>query len=167
MTASLPTPREPLVDENGLINPSWYRFLAQFQRDFSGSETAPGSGLTIDSGVLGIADHGVTNDKLRQSVACSMIGRSANSTGDVADIAAGTNGHFLQREANQLVFRIPKLPSFTVAGLPSAATSGVGTIAYCSDARNGGEGAGAGTGSLVCSDATNWKIPGIAGAVTA
>jgi hypothetical protein len=39
MTASLPTPREPLVDDQGFINPSWYRFLAQFQRDFSGSET--------------------------------------------------------------------------------------------------------------------------------
>jgi hypothetical protein len=128
---------------------------------------SPGSGLTIDSGVLGIAIHGVANDKLRQSAACSVIGRSTNSTGDVADIAAGANGHVLQREANQLVFRLPKLASYTVAGLPSAATSGAGTIVYCSNARNGGEGAGAGTGSIVASDAVNWKIPGIAGAVTA
>jgi hypothetical protein len=39
MSATLPHPRIPLIDGKGLIQPDWYRFLAQFQRDFSGSET--------------------------------------------------------------------------------------------------------------------------------
>jgi hypothetical protein len=112
MSASLPHPRIPIIDQNGLITPDWYRFLAQFQRDFSGSETVPGSGLTLDAGVLGIADDGVTNDKLRDSLALSVIGRPLNSVGDPQDMVATGNGRFLQRDGDLLTFRYPKLPSF-------------------------------------------------------
>jgi hypothetical protein len=42
--------------------------------------------------------------KLRQSAALTVIGRSANSTGDVADIAAGTNFHVLRRVSDTLGF---------------------------------------------------------------
>src|SRR4029450_823990 len=44
----------------------------------------------------GILDNAVTNAKLRDSAALSVIGRSANSTGDPADIAGATGGHVLQ-----------------------------------------------------------------------
>jgi hypothetical protein len=81
------------------------------------------------------------------------------------------NGLFVYGGGGASVFDVnangAKVPTFTVAGLPSAATAGAGRMAYATNARNGGEGAASGTGSLVVSDGTNWKIPGIAGAVAA
>lgn len=47
---------------------------------------------------------GVTDAKLRQSTALTVIGRSANSTGAPADIAAGSNGHVLRRSGTTLGF---------------------------------------------------------------
>lgn len=47
-----------------------------------------------------------------------------------------------------------KLMSYTVAGLPSAAA---GLLAYASNGRKNGEGAGSGTGVMVFSDATAWR----------
>lgn len=44
------------------------------------------------------AEHTIT------AAACSVIGRSANSSGAVADIAASANGQFLQRTSNALSF---------------------------------------------------------------
>lgn len=44
---------------------------------------------------------------------------------------------------------VPRVPSFTVAGLPSASTAGAGAIAYCSDETGGAV--------LVFSDGTNWR----------
>lgn len=52
---------------------------------------------TIDDGV-------VTDAKLRDSAALSVIGRSANSTGVPADIAAGTDAHVLRRSGSTLGF---------------------------------------------------------------
>lgn len=52
----------------------------------------------------GIADNAVTDAKLRDSAALSVIGRSANSIGDPADIAAATDGHVLRRNASVLGF---------------------------------------------------------------
>jgi hypothetical protein len=63
-----------------------------------GDVTVTGSGtvMTIDNNV-------VTDAKLRDSAACSVIGRSANSSGDPADIAA-SNDQFLVRRSNVLGF---------------------------------------------------------------
>ncbi len=69
------------------------------------------------------------------------------------------------------VFRFGKYSgvhnSYTVAALPSAASAGVGAEVYASNARNTGEGAGLGTGSVVVSNGSIWRIPGVATAVTA
>jgi hypothetical protein len=51
-----------------------------------------------------IANNAVTNAKIRDSAALSVIGRSANSTGQVADIDAGTDGHVLRRSGTTLGF---------------------------------------------------------------
>lgn len=64
----------------------------------TGDVTSTGDGATS------IANDAVTNAKLRNSVALSVIGRSANSTGDPADIAAGTDGHVLRRSGTTLGF---------------------------------------------------------------
>jgi hypothetical protein len=52
-----------------------------------------------------IADDAVTDDKLRNSAAVSVIGRSANSSGGPADIAASANGDSLERYNNTAVFQ--------------------------------------------------------------
>lgn len=54
--------------------------------------------------VWSVDDNAITNPKLRDSAALSVIGRSANSTGDPADIAAGTDGHVLRRSGTSLGF---------------------------------------------------------------
>lgn len=69
--------------------------------------------ITLTSDVTGsgtgtfattIANNAVTDAKFRQSAALSVVGRSANSTGNVADIAAGTDGHVLRRSGTTLAF---------------------------------------------------------------
>ena len=50
------------------------------------------------------ADKFVTLAKLADGTACSVIGRSANSAGAYADIAASTNGHVLVRRAGVVGF---------------------------------------------------------------
>jgi hypothetical protein len=65
------------------------------------------SGTTLGFGTVataGIANDAVTDAKLRNGAACSVIGRSANSSGDPADISAATNGHVLRRLSDALGF---------------------------------------------------------------
>lgn len=76
--------------------------------EFTGAGGIQRSALTGDvtasagSGATTIAANVVTDTKLRDSGACSVIGRSANSSGDPADISASTNGTLLGRLANAL-----------------------------------------------------------------
>lgn len=69
-----------------------------------------GSGLSsVDSGVnapftVSVANNGITDAMLRQGIACSVIGRSANSLGNVADIQAANDNEFLQRVSGVLGF---------------------------------------------------------------
>ena len=64
----------------------------------TGDVTSAGDGATT------IANDAVTDAKLRNSAALSVIGRAANSAGDPADIAAGTDGHVLRRAGTTLGF---------------------------------------------------------------
>ena len=70
-----------------------------------------GEGITIDGRTISagitegqIADNAITNEKLRDSAALSVIGRAANSSGDPADIVAGTDGYVLRRSGTALGF---------------------------------------------------------------
>ena len=57
------------------------------------------SGTTLGFGTVdsdGIAAGAIDNNHIRDSVACSVLGRSANSAGDIADIQTLTNGHVLK-----------------------------------------------------------------------
>ena len=65
------------------------------------------SGTAIAFGQLaaaGLADNAVGNTNLRQSAGLSAVGRAANSTGDVADITAATDGRVLLRSGTALAF---------------------------------------------------------------
>jgi hypothetical protein len=59
----------------------------------------------------GLVDNAVTNAKLRDSDGLSVIGRGANSTGDPADIVAGTNKQVLRRDGSSLGFGAVDLSS--------------------------------------------------------
>jgi hypothetical protein len=51
-----------------------------------------------------IANNAVTDAKLRDSAALSVIGRGSNTTGDPADIVAANAGEVLQRSGTTLIF---------------------------------------------------------------
>jgi hypothetical protein len=73
---------------------------------------------TIDANV-------VDDTKLRDSAALSVIGRSANSTGDPADIAAASDGQVLRRAASVLGFGALDLDSAnSVTGTLGVANGG-------------------------------------------
>lgn len=61
--------------------------------------------VTINaSGVTAIGANKVLDTMIRQSAAVSIVGRSANSTGNVADIAAGANDYVCRRVADTIDF---------------------------------------------------------------
>lgn len=109
------------------------RWSGSAWQSFSGSGTAaitqltgdvtagPGSGsqaATIANNAVTTAkilDANVTRAKLSNGAAVSVIGRSANSSGVPADIAASANGLFLSRLSSTLAFR--NVPSI---GRPAA-----------------------------------------------
>lgn len=67
----------------------------------SGLDAAPAFRALVTAD---LPDNGVTNAKLRDSGATSVIGRSANSSGDPADISTSTDGQVLRRAAGVLGF---------------------------------------------------------------
>lgn len=62
------------------------------------------TGDVTGSGALTIAANAVSNAKFRQSAGLSVIGRSANSTGDIADITAASDGQVLRRSGTAIGF---------------------------------------------------------------
>ena len=84
-----------------------------------------------------IDDNGVTNAKIRDSAALSVIGRSANSSGDPADIAAANDGEVLRRSGTAIGFGqianaavptntigLDKLVNFSGVGILGATAAG-------------------------------------------
>lgn len=108
-------PPTAFIDQRGRLTREAYRFLLSLTRNSNQATegsvtTAPGSGLAgggqVAAGVsLSIADNGVTNSKIRQSVGTSVIGRAFGSTGNVADITADGDNRVFSRESGQLAFR--------------------------------------------------------------
>jgi hypothetical protein len=85
------------------------------QLTFNGSAIYPGAitALTGDVTASGpgsvastIGANKVLNSMLRQSAALSLIGRAANSTGDIADISAGSDNTVLLRSGTALLFAL-------------------------------------------------------------
>lgn len=111
---NIPPPNVPLISPDGRVEPAWYRYLVSLNTTADGAAggevaTNPGSGLAgggpvADGVALQIADNGVSNAMIRKSAGTSVIGRSASSTGNVADITASLNNAALVRQGNQLFF---------------------------------------------------------------
>jgi hypothetical protein len=62
--------------------------------------------VTAFDGTITINLNAVTNAKLRDSAALSVIGRATNSTGDPADISAANDGEVLRRSGTSLGFGV-------------------------------------------------------------
>jgi hypothetical protein len=90
----------------------------------TGDVTASGPG----SAAATITTNAVTDAKFRQSAGLSVIGRSANTTGNVADITAGSDNQVLRRSGTTLGFGEVNLASSNaVTGLLPIANGGTGT----------------------------------------
>lgn len=73
-----------------------------------------------------IAANAVTDAKFRQSAGLSAVGRSANSTGNVADITAASDGQVLRRSGTALGFGALDLASANaVTGVLPIANGGI------------------------------------------
>lgn len=74
----------------------------------TGNQTITLSGDVSGSGstaiTVAITANAVTDGKFRQSAGLSVVGRSANTTGDVADISAANDGEVLRRSGAALGF---------------------------------------------------------------
>lgn len=68
-----------------------------------------------NSNATTIANNAVTPAKMDDGAALSVLGRSTNSSGDRADIAASADGQVLTRSSSTLVWQVP-------TGLPSASS---------------------------------------------
>src|SRR5690606_25005852 len=63
-----------------------------------------GDATISDTGVLTVSDSVISKAKLVDSAGNSVLGRSANSSGNVDDIIAGTSGHVLRLSGTTLGF---------------------------------------------------------------
>jgi len=99
-----------------------------------------GTGLQLDSGTtfngsvartISVATNGITDALLRQSSGLSVIGRSANSTGNVADIAAASDHQVLRRSGSTVDFGAVNLAqaNATTGTLP-VTSGGTGQTSY-------------------------------------
>lgn len=90
--------------------------------DALGNQYHGGILYTLGTGTIDtaeIADNSVTDAKLRQSAGYSVIGRSASSTGNVADITASGNNQTLMRTGGAVGF----VDGFHAVSVPATASS--------------------------------------------
>lgn len=97
------------------------------------------SGSVLGFGTVataGIADNAVTDTKLRDSAATSVIGRSAGSSGDPADIAASADGQVLRRSGGSVAFgAVDIADTDAVTGILAIANGGTNSSTSLSNSR--------------------------------
>jgi hypothetical protein len=93
------------------------------------SQSVAADGVTLDKSgaIFSVKAHGIDNGQLRQGTACTVVGRSANSTGDLADIAASTNNRFFGRKSNALGFFQVDVASSDITGILPPSAGGIGS----------------------------------------
>lgn len=95
----------------------------------SGGLQIADGGANADA-TLAIVDGGITDAKLRDSAALSVIGRASNSAGDPGDIAAALDHQVLRRSGTSLAFGAVNLAeAAAVTGALTIANGGTGQTA--------------------------------------
>ena len=120
--ASLGTSGQVLTSNGAGALPSWQTVSGGVSDGDKGDITVSASGATwtIDA-------NAVTDAKFRQSAGLSVVGRSANTTGNVADITAGADGNVLRRSGTTVGFGAISLASANaVSGILPSANGGTG-----------------------------------------
>lgn len=77
-----------------------------------------GDATISNTGAVTVGNNAISNAKFRQSAGLSVVGRSANSTGDVADITAGTDKFVLFRSGTTLGFGLLDTTNFSIFWQP-------------------------------------------------
>lgn len=96
----------------------------------AGGGLSGGGDLSADR-TLAVAANGVDNTMLRDSAGLSIIGRSANTSGDPADISASIDGSILRLNGTTLGFGTINLASANaVTGTLAVGNGGVGVTTY-------------------------------------
>lgn len=120
-----------------------------------------GAGINYNNttGSIAIATNGVTDAMLRQSPAFSVIGRSGNTTGNVADITAASDGQVLRRSGSTIGFGAVDLSSSgAVTGILPVARGGTGAASFTSTRILKGNGTGALTTSSIADNGSSVTI---------
>jgi hypothetical protein len=107
-----------------------------------------GDATLSNTGALTIGTNIVTDAKFRQSAGLSVVGRSANSTGDVADIVAGADFNILRRSGTSIGFGAIDLSQSGAVGATILSLANGGSSKALT-AANGG---------IVYSDADSFEI---------
>jgi hypothetical protein len=90
-----------------------------------------GTGLTLSGTQFSVTTNGITDALFRQSAGLSVVGRSANSTGDVADITAASDHQVLRRSGTSIAFGAVSLDQATaVTGTLPTGNGGTGITGY-------------------------------------
>jgi len=132
------------------------------------TSVATGTGLTggpiTSSGTVSVATNGITDALLRQSAGLSVIGRSTSTTGDVADITAGSDHQVFRRSGTSVGFGAVALnQANAVTGTLPVGNGGTGATSLTANNVLLGNGTSAlqvvapGTsGNVLTSDGTTW-----------
>jgi hypothetical protein len=132
------------------------------------TSVATGAGLTggpiTTTGTVSVATNGITDTLLRQSAAYAVVGRSASTTGDVADIAAGSDHQVLRRSGTSLGFGAVALnQANAITGTLGVANGGTGATTLTAENVILGDGTNAvkfvapGTsGNVLTSNGSTW-----------
>lgn len=92
----------------------------------SGSGTyTNGVGLSLAGNVFSVTTNGIVNSLIRPSAGLSVIGRSANTTGDVADITSTVDGYVLRQSGTSIGFGT--IGNSSITGLAWSKISGTPT----------------------------------------
>ena len=99
---------------------------------FSGAGTfTAGTGLTLTGTQFSVTTNGITDALFRQSAGLSVVGRSANSTGNVADITAASDHQVLRRSGTSIGFGAVALDqSGAITGTLATGNGGTGLSSY-------------------------------------
>jgi hypothetical protein len=90
-----------------------------------------GTGLTLLNTQFSVTTNGITDTLFRQSAGLSVVGRSANSTGDVADIVAASDYQVLRRSGTSIGFGAVSLDqSGAITGTLATGNGGTGLSSY-------------------------------------